>query len=435
MKLRTLASLVCLLPLAVASCSGDDTEGAPLDSGPDGTTNPEAGAPDTGRDQQNPQPDVNTDTGLTPDTGTPEGSVTEGGVTEGGDAVADGGGVDASPDVAEVGPPVEAAQLDVAELADAASEVDSRLLAVLPSVKGIVNMFVDEDPTNPTLNLSDGAFENANNINGTIGSFLLEKSNCTNLPNMEGSTATVTADFSGCTANDLWVDGQVKVVVTKPSSILTVTFTFTDLTVNGYKLNGTVSVKPAASSYPMTVDLAVTDVGSLTFSGTGTVAAPDAGGVVSTMSGTGTLTSPAATDGGDAGTLVVKTTKNGWTCTQDGLPSYQATGLSRALNACYPQAGTVTVTRNFNCHKSGVLDPDQTVQSTTVLEWLSTTPANRKVNVSSNAAVEDAGAGDAGPTAAATLPWTCPAIPSTPDGGQEVQPEAGPDAADDAAGE
>jgi hypothetical protein len=319
-------------------------------------------------------------------------------------------------------------------LKDQAISVDSKALTLLPSVKGIVNLFIEDDPT---LTLDAGIYDNAtamsNRLNDTAGNICAVWS--------VASNSVITATFTDCMVNDLWLSGQVTATVSRDTSnVLTVSFVLTNVAVNGYEMSGSVVVKaPTITTYPTTMTLALTHVGGLTFDGTGAISIPDSSRLTASVTGSGKVTAPASDAGADAGSLRLKSVLSGWTCDQVDDPAYVVTGLSRALGACQANGGSATVTRVFDCrHADTIRNPHQTIVSTALLAWRPETPTDSRINVTVGTAIGDAST--PGTTELVTLPWTCQLSPIGPEPqpepqaeagpGAEPHPEAGPDAAD-----
>ncbi len=196
MKLRTLTSWLCLLPLAAFGCSGDDQPtGSPLtDGGGDvSILQPGDGAPNADAkvaDQSAPEADVKAD--VVVDVAPAEAAV---------DAVADI--VSSEPDVEAEAEIPEPAAIDSEQLRAAAVQLDARAVSVLPSLKGLLNLFVEDDPT---LRLDASTGLNADAVKLRLGE-TTESACPQKRASQSGDTISVT--FPGCTVNDLYLDGQV----------------------------------------------------------------------------------------------------------------------------------------------------------------------------------------------------------------------------------
>lgn len=359
MKLSKLGILAFLLPLAVSACSGDDTEGGP--------------AVDGGSDTGTPSTDSGTGgtpvTDATPDRGTTDGPT--------GDATPDASGdaADAAVEAEAAAPPV--AQLDTTAVRQTLVTTDAKAVAILPTLQGIVDLMVGGN----TLTLSGTAADNASNIGARITTY--QNDYCANLgvgyvADMVETWARAVFPTSGCLLNGLAISATtstspaiIKATTTKAGGTLTIAIALTDVLVNGVKLTGTLTVTKSTNVTGLpfvTTDLKA-DGTSIKFTSTsGSVERPDGGAPLAKVSGTGTLPLPT---GGDAGTGV-NVGADGWTCVQQGDSDITATNLSRVLDDCYPNAGSVKVQKAFVCQKIVNGQPyTQTVESTSTLDFQS----------------------------------------------------------------
>lgn len=399
MTLRRL-SLLAILPFVLSACGSSDEE----------TPNPGGGgSQDAASDSPTTPPkDGGTDTGVTP----PD--------NDGGG----GGGSDVGPDTT---PPEEKAGFDEAKLREGVANGEAVSANVMPSVKGVINLFVEEDPT---IEPAKTAKDNTTNIINQITKATQGTCNVVTARGTDDPFFSATFP-SGCTlTNGMTISGQVKVEVSKVDGAdgglptVTVKFTFTDLTVNTVVLNGSATISTQdAKTYPMTADMKASTYGSLTFAGEGSVAAsPDAGALNASakLSGKGTYEKAAAPTGdagvSDAALPGPDLGSNGWACGQKGTSNYVLKDLTRTFKDCYANGGTITVTKDYGCSKKiGPKTVEQTVTTSTLLEWLPTTPTDGKINVTVTTGATK------GQTTSVPLPWKC-STPTPADGGTDAAP-------------
>ncbi len=396
MRLRKLG-LLAILPLAFSACSSSDS----TDDPPPGRT-ADASVDQTTQTDSSPGADVQKTDSQPQNDGQVQG-----------DSTADGQAGDN-------------AKLDEDRFRTSIAEKEGFGVSVLPSIKGVMHIFIEEDPT---LSLdagvgAAGAAANASAIEKRAASAL-------NICNKKTQTALPTYSVEivePCTLpNGLTIQGSVSVTVnqTTPDSgppTITVTFKFTDFIVNNTKINGDASVSTNdLVAYPMKANFTqIGSLGAMTFDGKGELLTPDGGSMGGKMTGKGTFTGSMPAGDGGASPTEPNLGSNDWICTQTGATSYEVADLTRFLSDCYANGGTAKVIKEYSCAKKVL---KMAVSTTTTLTWLPTTPKDpHTINVAITTKVGDKTT--SGEPKALNIPWACTAVPS-PDGGA---PDAGADA-------
>lgn len=291
---------------------------------------------------------------------------------------------------------LEADDAAAAELAAAEAEAAEVLL----DTKELTHAFIEDDPT---LDLAATAAQNATAIYERI-STLVATACPTVTPSHSPGTAELQVDFSSCTLpGGLTVEGQVSVTVERKDvndglgKELVVTFTLTGVTLGRAEIDGTIVVSTQTLiTYPINAELDVSTLGAVSFDGT-IAASLEATVFVATLDGEGTLV-PNTT----LASRLPSVSFGSFTCNRAGDPAFVVTALTRELEQCHADSGTVALTQGYTCELR-----QQSVTATTVttLEWDQNTPTSDTVTSTTVTTVGDEST--TGEPESVVLPWSC----------------------------